>query len=235
MLAAGHWKQLWMNPVAIIFNSFPQLVRPLLFHHGPKKAPEADSNEEKREPKEHLSNIYSSLISVNRCTSLWIFFRLISWTFLEAVEFAHLSFFLRSNLHQSSAEQLKTHLGIDFCPEPCGLNSKRGCQRVGERRDGEWERKTEGRKETSPNKRPTKTRCSADPHLQKHEARTNRKQAKITTEKILSFPHFLLLFFFNFQQSNECPLRVCPLGHNLSARFDVLIVAASEVLYGEFL
>ncbi|CAB1425286.1 unnamed protein product [Pleuronectes platessa] len=29
----------------------------------------------------------------------------------------------------SSVEQLKTHMGIDFRPEPCGLNSKRACQK----------------------------------------------------------------------------------------------------------
>lgn len=122
-------------------------------------------------------------------------FLLISWTFLEAVEFARLSFFLRSNLHQSSAEQLKTHLGIDFCPEPCGLNSKRGCQRVGERRDGEWEWKTEGRKETSPNKRPTKTRCSADPHPQKTRGEDKQETGENNNGKVAFISPFSPAFF----------------------------------------
>lgn len=91
----------------------------------------------------------------------------ISWTLLESLDFAHMPFFpLSPNLHQSSVEQLKTHMGIDFCPEPCGLNSKRACQksqqegRVRER-ERKYERKTEGRTEISPNKHLTKNKVQA--------------------------------------------------------------------------
>lgn len=123
---------------------------------------------------------------------------------------------LSPNLHQSSVAQLKTHMGIDFRPEPCGLNSKRACQKSQrEGRARESERKSERaaarRTETSPNERLTKIRCRPEPDSppltcgtsgkkttkKNKKQQTKRKETKITQEKKAAFSSALCVCCFH--------------------------------------
>lgn len=60
---------------------------------------------------------------------------------------------------------------------------------------------------------------------------TGRRQKKMKEKEAAIISPLCGCIFLHFQQRNECPLRVCPLGHNLSVCFDVLIAASSEVRY----
>lgn len=64
-----------------------------------------------------------NILSVIRGLSLWILL-------------IRLPLILSRSPYQSSVEQLKTHMGIDFRPEPCVLNSKRACQKSQKEKEG---------------------------------------------------------------------------------------------------
>lgn len=136
----------------------------------------------KKESREHLPFNYSALIFAKQ---FYEYFACNQQTLSWSLDFSHLSFFLSSCLHQYSEELLKTHMGIDFRPEPCGLNSRRACQKS--QREGRAKERRKARKKnrkkdgTFPKEHLTKTRCWPDPHYLRHVK--NRKGKRCWNNK----------------------------------------------------
>lgn len=114
---------------------------------------------------------------------------------------------LFSNLHQHSEKQLKTHMGIDFRPEPCELNSSRACQRTRRVR----ERNTKRRRNTGKGRKPPQTNIwrkqgviltlvtfDMRRALEKKRGRNHRKtrggRQKIRVQNMLLFQHIVAAF-----------------------------------------
>lgn len=129
--------------MVIIFNSFPQLVCPRPIHHQPNTRHLGQTG-----IKTSISHIIIHPLFQYRDVYFYEYFA--SNQLDAGFFFAHLSLFLFSNHHQSSVQQLKTHMGIDFRPEPCGLNSK---ERLSEESARGLERESEGKKERKKDRR----------------------------------------------------------------------------------
>lgn len=208
MQANGHWMLAWMNlcltPLVIIFNSCSNTFHNNLLSLHPsvvKKRHLGQREMETKKSREDFTFNYSSVKLRNRC-------RVLEYFVCNQLTYGFSSVFLFSNLHQHSEEQLKTHMDIDFRPEPCELNSRRACQRSRRERERKRNKKRRNRKrtETSPNEHLMKTRCHPDPRYLRHAESPRRKKRgrihrktrggrqKTRVQDMLLFQHIVAAF-----------------------------------------